>query len=138
MPQHRKSIFRPAKNANASGPHKAVLKLLQAAFSGYSILEEQRIEANVMGKPQQLPVDLVIKEFRVAIEVQGEQHFTFNPHFHRSMADFEQQQRRDRAKAEAIVEAGWAYIAVRHDEIEKLTPTVLANRITQAIVGSNQ
>jgi len=134
----KKTIFKPAKHAKASGPHKQVLKILQSAYSGYSILEEQSIDADVKGRVVRLPVDLVIKELMVAIEVQGEQHYAFNSHFHRAMEDFRLQQVRDRAKASAIVGCGWTYLAIPSKEIASITPTTLIKRITTAMRKSTK
>lgn len=135
----KKNIFgTPPKRSTASKLHMGVLSLLRDAYPGFTILEEKSIDANVSGRVQKLPVDLLLKELRVAIEVQGEQHFHWVTRFHKTPAEFDAQKRRDAAKAEAIVESGWTYLAIRFDEIATMTPTNLVELITKAIEDSTQ
>ena len=69
---NKKTIFAKSSRSNASKLHLGVLTLLKAAYPGFTVLEEQQIDANVMGRPTKLPIDLVLRELRVAIEVQGQ------------------------------------------------------------------
>lgn len=104
--------------------------MLHEAFPGFTIDEEVPIE---VGQRRPLFVDLVVRELRVAIECQGEQHYRFNPHFHGDPEAFLEQQRRDRLKADALREADYVLVVVRHDEMKKLTTRRLAERITKAL-----
>ena len=45
-----------------------------------------------------LHLDFFLPRRKLAVEVQGEQHYSFNAFFHRSKADFVAQQRRDKRK----------------------------------------
>jgi hypothetical protein len=130
-----KSIFKPPKHAKASAPHRAVLELLQAIYPGFAVLENQTIEASDKGRKCKLEVDLVLKELKVAIEVNGEQHYKFNQFFHPTIAHFHAQQSRDIAKAEAIADAGFTLVCIPDTEIKDLTTAKLANRIAKAIRG---
>ena len=46
-----------------------------------------------------LELDFYIDELNLAAEIQGEQHYRFVPHFHRTRDNFEQQQDRDAKKS---------------------------------------
>lgn len=45
-----------------------------------------------------LSLDFYLPQRKIAFEIQGEQHSEMNPFFHESMADFEDQKRRDELK----------------------------------------
>lgn len=44
-------------------------------------------------------IDFFLPRKLIAVEVQGSQHYTFNPFFHKTKADFNAQKARDRRKA---------------------------------------
>jgi hypothetical protein len=130
---NKRSVFKPAKNKNASGLHKTVLKVAQEAFPGNTILEEQTIDVQIDHRTQKLPVDIVIKDLKIAIEVHGQQHYEFCTHFHGTLDGFKAQKARDRAKTDAIYAAGWSQVIVKFDEVERLTVKKFLKLVSRAI-----
>lgn len=59
-----------------------------------------------------LELDFYIPAIHTAIEVQGEQHFIYTPHFHPTYSDFETQQRYDEFKRLACSDYGVTLIEV--------------------------
>ena len=130
----KKSVFATVtKRSTASKPHRRVLQLLREIYPGFTVLEEERIECRVGGRVKNLPVDMTVKDLRVAIEVQGSQHFRYIEHFHHDADGFKQQQVRDEAKAAAIREHGWHYLAIDEETIAKLTKAKLTKMISKAM-----
>lgn len=69
-------------------------EILQEEFPGHHILEEFPCFGDG------LHLDFFIPRRMLAVEVQGEQHYKFNPFFHSSKADFLAQRQRDKKKVE--------------------------------------
>lgn len=68
-------------------------EILAELFAGYHILEEFPCVG------EGLFMDFFLPHKRLAIEVQGAQHHTFNAFFHRDKAAFARQQANDKRKA---------------------------------------
>lgn len=113
-----------------SDMHKFVRDVLRKTYPGFVIEEEKPVEC---GRRRTLPCDLCIPSLKVVIECHGRQHFEHVPHFHATKEDFTAQQSRDMQKAQAIRDAGWAYVMIRYDEYEKLNPKKIAKLITKAL-----
>ena len=64
-------------------------------FSFAPILEELSIKVL---PHETLYLDFFIPLYRIAVEVHGEQHFTYNAHFYSSKLDFLRQKRNDKRK----------------------------------------
>jgi len=69
-------------------------ELIQEAFPGCHVLEEFPCVGDG------LHLDFFVPRRMLAVEVQGEQHYKFNPFFHKTKADFLAQRRRDKTKVE--------------------------------------
>ena len=117
------------KSTKKSKLHTSTLNLVRSLFPGFVIEEETRVQT---GKTS-LPVDIVIRELKVAIECHGVQHFEFTAHFHRTPEDFSAQRQRDRIKYDALRNAGWSPLVIRYDEIETMTTKKLSKLILAAI-----
>ena len=74
-----------------SSYHLAARELLRSLFPADAILEEVPLP----GCPEKLFADFVLPLRRVAIEVQGEQHYTFISHFHRDKLGWLRSRNRD-------------------------------------------
>lgn len=81
---------------NASIPHRKARELLHTLFPFYSINEE----IPLVGVPTKLYLDLYIHPLRLAVEVHGSQHYTYNSFFYSSAKDFRQAKARDKMKKE--------------------------------------
>jgi len=98
-----------------SSYHEAAKKLLKEKWPTLQILEEEPIKV----EGQTLYVDLYIPLLKIAVEVHGPQHYEFNSFFHKTIADFKLQQRRDRDKAVALSEKGIKLLEFKYNETEK-------------------
>jgi hypothetical protein len=72
---------------------------------------------------RRLEIDCYCEELRIAVEINGEQHYRFIPHFHKTYKDFLSQQERDLIKAKMILDRGIRLISVPYNipsnELEK-------------------
>ena len=66
---------------------------LYTRFGQYSIRQNYRPDWL-----EGLELDFYIDEIKLAAEVQGQQHYVFTPHFHKSIDDFNSQKERDERK----------------------------------------
>ena len=113
--------------------HRKVLDLLRKLYPGFTIGQDVPLKTSAVGRHTTLYVDLVVKELHVAIECHGRQHFEYVQHFHQNSDGFLAHQARDAAKIEAIKQAGYSLLVVRHDEYESLTQRRLLKLIQKAI-----
>ena len=77
--------------------HLSARELIKSLFPASPILEEVLIPIT---KKSKLYLDFYLKIEGIAVEVQGEQHFNWVPHFHKSKFEFYHQQRNDKLKAD--------------------------------------
>lgn len=70
-----------------------------------------------------LELDFFNEELKIAIEYNGEQHYTYKPFFHRSETDFQEQVYRDKLKKRLCMEHGVILVVipftVRLEDMEK-------------------
>jgi len=92
--------------------HVRCRALLQSVFPSWRVYEE----VNIPG--EQLFIDFFIPRRKIAIEVQGEQHFKFVPHFHANRMEFMHSQARDRRKARWCSENGIALVCLPFNETD--------------------
>ena len=109
-PKPRKAPKRSKKEAHVQRSLNLVLPEALYIDNGYySWLISPR------GFPMQL--DRYYPELKLAIEVQGRQHYAYNKYFHASKQDFEYLQECDRSKAEQCKDRGIKLIAIRYDRV---------------------
>jgi len=80
--------------------------LLSVHLGKYTIRENARPDWLIMPDGARLELDFYIEELRAAIEVQGNQHYIYIPHFHKTHAGFKQQLKRDRFKSKQCASIG--------------------------------
>lgn len=123
----KSSRFRYSYRDNASSYHKAVGDCLRGSslFSGYRIYQEypvQKINPSYSSAVHRF--DWVILDLKLVIEVHGEFHdrpITIGGITEEQAADnLYKQQQRDNAKMDAAIDAGYAYIIIRHSDIRRL------------------
>lgn len=85
---------------------REVSQMLATYLGQYTIRENIRPDWLITETGGRLELDFYIEEPMVAIEVQGQQHYIFTPHFHKTYVDFEAQLLRDRAKREVCESRG--------------------------------
>ena len=78
---------------------------------------------------RKLEIDCYNAELRIAVEVDGEQHSRFLPHFHKTYTNFLKQQERDLMKSKMILDRGLRLIRVPYsipsNDLEKFLMTEL-------------
>ena len=96
----------------ASALHKKAKALLHKLYPTCTIQEE--IPIKIGGRT--LYIDLYIGLLKLAVEVGGQQHYSYSSLFHKDKLDFLRQQKRDREKAEYLDEHGIKLIVLKYDE----------------------
>ncbi len=71
---------------------------LDKSFPSYKIRENYRPDWLVSSNYSILELDFFIEEINTAFEIQGDQHFMYIKHFHKTYADFERQKMYDEEK----------------------------------------
>lgn len=106
--------------ANASFYHVQARDILHDIFLGYNILEEVKLPGSVEPvKKSVLYLDFFIPNANIAVEVHGQQHFTFVPYFHKSKAGFLKAKARDKAKAEWCNVNNIELVVLRYDSSQE-------------------
>jgi len=82
---------------DTSSLHAAAKKILREIYPMLDIYEEVPI---IVEKNQKLYLDFYIPSIQTAIEVNGRQHYSFNPYHHKSKMHFMRMKVNDRKKAE--------------------------------------
>jgi very-short-patch-repair endonuclease len=85
-------------------------QILQGLFPGFVLLEEFNIPGS------RFYLDFLLPGLRIAIEVDGEQHYKFNKFHHRDRAGFLRAQSRDRDKEEWCALNNIKLIRIRKNE----------------------
>lgn len=79
--------------------HMRARILLKEIYNSYRILEEVKLPGSTaLHKKSVLYLDFYIPTIQKAFEVHGEQHYEYNPFFHKNKADFIKGQSRDEDK----------------------------------------
>lgn len=93
-----------------SAPHKRARALLAVLFPSYLGFEEVSVPGT------RLRLDFVIPGKRLVVEVQGQQHYSYNPHFHKNKAEFLRSLARDRQKADFCGANDLTLVRLNHSE----------------------
>lgn len=81
--------------------HLRARNLLKEIYHSYRILEEVKLPGSTaLNRKSVLYLDFYIPNLNKAFEVHGEQHYSYNPFFHKSKADFLKSKARDEDKIE--------------------------------------
>jgi very-short-patch-repair endonuclease len=99
--------------------------LIEEALPYYKVIRQYC----VFYRNQQLRFDFYLPELKVLIEVQGQQHYTFNKFHYSSVDEFNRQKARDTLKEEYCYEKGYTFLALKYDRIKKLTADELKSLI---------
>jgi len=104
---------------------RATSQRLFKKYGKYGLVENTRPIWLISSKGERLELDFYIEKLRVAVEVQGMQHFQYTQPFHASEADFKEQLRRDREKFTICEKAGISLLYVcSHVEIAETVYTI--------------
>src|SRR5687767_3019327 len=75
--------YRPGETRPRSQYHVQARELLNTLFPADIILEEV-----ILPGSDNLTVDFFVPQANLMVEVHGEQHYKFNPHFHKNILGF--------------------------------------------------
>lgn len=128
---------------NASKLHKRVGELITNSemFKAYEIRQEYRVSAvNPDFHSNREKFDWVILGANIAIECHGKQHYVPTrfggpKDEEKAKRELRKLQDRDESKRQAALEAGWAYVIVRYDELD-ITEEELLERIRVALAAT--
>ena len=93
--------------------HVNAREILKELFPTSQILEEVPIKLRAT---QHAFLDFFINQFKIVIEVHGQQHYKFTPLFHSSAQDFVKQKKRDADIIEWCAVNNFTYIELKFDE----------------------
>ena len=100
-------------NRSRSKLHTQARKILYELFPTMQILEEVSIKPRG-SKTQYL--DFYINQFKLAVEVHGQQHYKFNTMFHASAQDFLNQRKNDADKKDWCDLNNITYVELAYNE----------------------
>jgi very-short-patch-repair endonuclease len=86
-------------------------------------------ERYVLYRNTKLFFDFFLPELKLFIEVQGQQHYSFNKFYHLNKASFNEQVYRDSLKTQYIEEFKYKLLVISYKEVESLTPIIFKNLI---------
>lgn len=99
----------------ASSYHNAAREIIKEKYPTLQIIEEHPIKV----EKTTYYLDFYLPLIKLAVEVQGSQHYEFSALFHGSQAGFIAQKKRDVAKAEFLEDKGIRLVALKFNEQEK-------------------
>jgi hypothetical protein len=91
-------------------PHARCRALLERLFPA-----DRRLEEVALPGSGHLRLDFLLPGRRLAIEVHGEQHYRFVPHFHKTRLGFIQHLKRDTLKVDWCILNRLTHVELRHD-----------------------
>lgn len=133
----KSSRFQFEYRSNASSLHKAVGELLRndPTFENQDIYQEYPVDrVNEKYPDSSHHFDWVLPKLRIVIECHGRQHYdatSFTSNVEEAISNFRDLKRRDKAKKEAALSAGFAYVEVPYFEEKKLNATRLFELIAK-------
>lgn len=95
---------------NKSAPHIRARQILKELHPLYDIYEEPHIPG------ENLYLDLYVPLLKLAIEIHGEQHYKFVPHFHGSRQGFVDYVKRDKRKLDWCELNNITLVVLKHSE----------------------
>ena len=126
----------PNYRKNASRLHVTVGEMLRSSSLTNSLRVYQEYPANLISPylDGRLHYDWVILDWKVAIEVHGQQHYQ-PVRFggitqEEAELNFQEQRERDITKKEGVIKAGWSYVVFKYDE--PISLEILLKKIEQA------
>ncbi len=113
------------KRPNASKLHVRARELVKKIYPFSSICEEILLVGTLK---ERLYLDLYVHQHLLAIEVHGEQHYTYNSFFYGSKLEFARAQARDRTKVEWCKINRIDLVELPYDESDELWESRIRNR----------
>lgn len=108
---------------------KTIEQLFINNFPSFRLQKEKYINFN----NTRLFFDFCIPELKLLIEVQGQQHYSFNKFYHNDRDSFDTQVFYDKLKEEWASINNYKLLTIKYDEIENLTNESFKNLIIDNI-----
>lgn len=102
-------IINSAESRPRSELHKAVRELLKIEYPTDNILEEVSVPG------EQLYLDFFLPLRKICVEIHGEQHYKYVPHFHGNIQGFIKSKERDARKQKWCEINGIQYIPLKYN-----------------------
>ena len=109
----RNRVVRADETRPRSSYHLNARTILKQLFPTAQVLEEVPV---TLRRGKNISLDFFISQFRIVVEVHGQQHYKFTPMFHTSAQDFIKQKKRDADLKEWCELNNLTYIELRYDE----------------------
>ena len=109
----RNRVVRADETRPRSSYHLNARAILKQLFPTAQVLEEVPV---TLRRGKNISLDFFISQFRIVVEVHGQQHYKFTPMFHTSAQDFIKQRKRDADLKEWCELNNFTYIELRYDE----------------------
>ena len=109
----RNRVVRADETRPRSTYHLNARTILKQLFPTAQVLEEVPV---TLRRGKNISLDFFISQFRIVVEVHGQQHYKFTPMFHTSAQDFIKQKKRDADLKEWCELNNLTYIELRYDE----------------------
>ncbi len=107
-----------------SSYHLNARSVLKKKYPTMQILEEVPI---FPAKSQTMYLDFYIPMIKTCVEVHGEQHYSFTPHYHRDNLAFVKAQKRDKIKKEWCEINNIKYIELAYNEQDRWEELIANN-----------
>lgn len=124
----KRSRYQFEYRKNASRLHRAIGECLRnsPAFSGYQCYQEYPVSlVNPSFLDTSCHFDWVVLDLKLVIEGHGRQHEVVTDFSGKSedlgISNFKAQKKRDQAKKQAAIEAGWTYIEFSWRDLDQIT-----------------
>lgn len=103
--------------------------LIKEAYPVIKYVKEKTIWYN----SQKLRFDFFIPSLDLFIEIQGQQHYSYNKFFYKNKFDFTKQLSRDRLKEEWCDLNNYYYLCISEKEIKNMDAQTLKNLIKKTV-----
>lgn len=107
--------FKKVNNKLKSSYHQKAYEIIKKLYPLYPVYEETKL----CGTKNDLYIDMFIPSLGIAVEVNGEQHYKFNPYFHQNIAGYSRAMSRDQEKKLWCEINGITLIELAYNETEE-------------------
>lgn len=108
--------------------HLRARQLLKEIYHSYRILEEVKLPGSTARhRKGVLYLDFYIPQIKKAIEVHGQQHYEYNPFFHKSKADFILSKAKDEDKISWCQLNDISLIALKYSDTDEHWRSIIEN-----------
>lgn len=107
--------LRKANNKFKSSLHQKAYEIIKSIYPLYPLYEETKL----CGTKNDLYIDMFIPSLGLMFEIQGEQHYKFNPFFHQNIAGYARANARDQEKRNWCEINGITLIELAYNETEE-------------------